>query len=256
MIDYKNGLRKRREESDGVGFYTYWDKKSPHGCIYCGRSAETREHIPSKVFLKKPYPDNLFTIPACYECNNGYSLDEEYTACCIESLKSLSYKIQLDEQIRNLFDRKPTLYQLVNSQINREEGRLVTSFDEKRICRILNKLAICFTGYEFDNLHFSEASSIWFDFAPNLSYFFIQQFTQPIFASLLPEVSSRFSSDYCKFIVSEKSDTIKIMYDWIVVQEQQFQYQVSIKDRGIQTKMVISDFLYAKVGFNKFTSIR
>lgn len=28
-------------------------------CIYCGAPATTREHAPSKAFLKKPYPSDL-----------------------------------------------------------------------------------------------------------------------------------------------------------------------------------------------------
>lgn len=47
--------RKRREKIDGLGYYTYWDKNRDCGCIYCGDVATTREHIPSKTFLVKPY---------------------------------------------------------------------------------------------------------------------------------------------------------------------------------------------------------
>lgn len=249
MIDYKIGVRKRREKSDGIGFFTYWDKKSSHGCIYCGRLAETREHIPSKVFLNKPYPENLFTIPACYECNNGYSLDEEYTVCCIETLKSISYDTPLNERIRKIYDIKPDLKQLIASQITKDANHTLVSFDENRICRILNKLAVCFVGYEFDSLQFSEASNVWFDFVPNLSTVFIQQFLQSSTASIIPELSSRFSSDYCEFIISKDSNTVEIMYDWITVQEKQFLYQVAIEGRGILVKMVIADFLFAKIEF-------
>jgi hypothetical protein len=45
-------------------------------CIYCGESANTREHVPSKVFLSRPYPENLPTVPACFDCNNSFSEDE------------------------------------------------------------------------------------------------------------------------------------------------------------------------------------
>lgn len=43
--------KKRRNHSDGAGYYTNWEKSRPSGCIYCGKPAETREHVPSKSLL-------------------------------------------------------------------------------------------------------------------------------------------------------------------------------------------------------------
>ena len=52
-------------------------KNRIHYCIYCGSIADTREHVPSKVFLNKPISDDeLPTLPACQKCNNGFSSDE------------------------------------------------------------------------------------------------------------------------------------------------------------------------------------
>ena len=47
-------------------------------CIYCGGIAKTRDHVPSKAFLDKPYPENIPVVPCCSECNNKFSKDEEY----------------------------------------------------------------------------------------------------------------------------------------------------------------------------------
>lgn len=47
--------------------------------FYCGEKANTREHCPSKVFLSKPYPSDLPTVPACEKCSNGFFSDESYT---------------------------------------------------------------------------------------------------------------------------------------------------------------------------------
>jgi hypothetical protein len=47
-------------------------------CCLCGlRKADTKEHIFPKGFFNPPRPRNLPTIPACYECNNRLSKDEE-----------------------------------------------------------------------------------------------------------------------------------------------------------------------------------
>ena len=55
-------------------------------CVYCGDKADTREHCPSKAFLNKPYPTDLPTVPACKQCNNGFSADERYTSAYINYL--------------------------------------------------------------------------------------------------------------------------------------------------------------------------
>ena len=48
-------------------------------CYNCGiREATTLDHVISKTLIPEPRPDNLVTLPACQECNGGFSKDEEY----------------------------------------------------------------------------------------------------------------------------------------------------------------------------------
>jgi hypothetical protein len=49
-------------------------------CVICGEEpATTRDHVPPKGIFCKPRPDNLITVPACANCNNGASaLDEAF----------------------------------------------------------------------------------------------------------------------------------------------------------------------------------
>jgi hypothetical protein len=55
--------------------------KKQHGtCGYCGQHLElTRDHVPPKLLLEKPYPINLLTVPSCYPCNQSFKADDEYT---------------------------------------------------------------------------------------------------------------------------------------------------------------------------------
>ncbi len=49
-------------------------------CVYCIReTANTVDHIPPKLLLSKPYPENLLTVPACRDCNLSFQKDDEYT---------------------------------------------------------------------------------------------------------------------------------------------------------------------------------
>ena len=64
------------EENKGFNMRKFWGSSSiaPHVvfrrnsemyCVYCGERADTREHCPSKAFLRKPFPTDLPTVPAC-----------------------------------------------------------------------------------------------------------------------------------------------------------------------------------------------
>ena len=54
------------------------DVNSKNICCLCGlRTAETSDHLFPRGFFNSPRPDNLPTIPACFECNNGLSEDED-----------------------------------------------------------------------------------------------------------------------------------------------------------------------------------
>ena len=58
------------------------DERQKGWCIQCGAWLGdvdiTRDHVPSKVLLRKPYPENLPVVGICGGCNSGFSADEEY----------------------------------------------------------------------------------------------------------------------------------------------------------------------------------
>jgi len=61
----------------------YADQRFNGQCVYCGAYSDTKEHVPPKVFLDRPFPENLPVVESCAKCNTGFSLDEEYLACLI-----------------------------------------------------------------------------------------------------------------------------------------------------------------------------
>lgn len=58
------------------------DSRPKGWCIHCGlvlsKGNSSSDHVPSKFFLKKPYPTNLFTTKICEDCNLSFSNDEDY----------------------------------------------------------------------------------------------------------------------------------------------------------------------------------
>src|ERR1700751_6135616 len=48
-------------------------------CVYCGQTKPvTADHVPPKNLFPKRPPRNLRTVPSCFDCNNGFSKDDEY----------------------------------------------------------------------------------------------------------------------------------------------------------------------------------
>lgn len=47
-------------------------------CYLCGALATTKDHIPPRGMFPKPRPSNLATVPACKNCNQQASKDDEY----------------------------------------------------------------------------------------------------------------------------------------------------------------------------------
>ena len=84
---------------------------------YCGAATDTNAYIPSKVLLDQPYPDDLPGVTACFSCNNGFSLDEEYLACFIECVicGSTDPKTLRRTKVQAIMRRKPALATMVTS---------------------------------------------------------------------------------------------------------------------------------------------
>jgi hypothetical protein len=57
---------------------SYADERLTAACIYCGRATQTRDHVPSRVLLNEPYPNNLPVVPAC----NTPAFCSKNTSCC------------------------------------------------------------------------------------------------------------------------------------------------------------------------------
>ena len=117
--------RKRPGGDDGLGYYCSWNKSSSNGGIYCGGKATTREHVPSKAFLVELYPEDMATMPACFDCNNGFSKDEEYVSCYLEVLKAAIYPgYSISESVEKRLARNERLAHAINEQIQKDEEKI------------------------------------------------------------------------------------------------------------------------------------
>lgn len=246
------GQVKRPGGTDGLGYYTSWDKSVENGCVYCGKPANTREHVPSKAFLSRPYPEDLSTIPACFDCNNGFSADEKYVSCFLDVLKAAvypDYTCRIETMQRLETDKE--LQQLINKQINKSDGKINYNLDEKRLCRILIKLAKGHAGFEVDHISFDDVDiSVWYNFIFNMEESVIDEFEEIPQTDIAPEVGSR--GCVTPFVVQniETREAVGFIL-WNDVQEGQYRYQVMYnKTGGICVKIIIYEMLYCRIDFD------
>lgn len=254
-------------DADNFNFNKYWGpdeyrarvvfkRGSDMQCVYCGEPANTREHCPSKVFLTKPYPSDLPVVPACERCNNSFSSDELYTKAFVEAYKHhCSYKSKtLFSERKEVKDAQRKFEECVSSN--------EIHFDD-RIARILIKLAICHITYELTAGFHTDSwegipEDVSYSFRPNMTPEEIDSWDDfiPMNDNILPIIGSRaFNKIYViEAVMSTLEDTGDIVssyaiMDWIDVQDDNYRYICWLDHIYIHIKIVIDEFLYAKIIF-------
>ena len=199
----------------------------------------------------EPFPENLPTIPACFECNNGYSEDEKYLACFLDVLKSNLYAdYSRKDQTNHRLEKDKNLQALLVEQIKVSDGKVYYELDEERFLRILVKLARGHAGFEFDYVNFDDTGiTVSYNFLFEIAEDVMSDFNQIPEIDIAPEVCSRGITAPCIMQNIETDEAFAFAF-WNEVQDNQYRYQVTRnKNGGICVKFVIYEFLYCKIEF-------
>lgn len=82
-------------------------------CIYCNKEiADTIDEVPSRGLFPNPKIVQFIKIPACKNCNKGFSLDEEFFrnfVCGVGYEHSDNAKLLLSTKIKRSIIRRPKL---------------------------------------------------------------------------------------------------------------------------------------------------
>lgn len=222
-----------------------YNKKGDFKCIYCYEKANTREHIPSKIFLNEPYSNNLAILPACFNCNNSYSENEQYLACLIDYVQYKLYNLKTvkRDKIKKAFTSRPHIKnQLEESTIYLDNGKLhYIEYNHNKIKDILLKLAIGHATYSLSKIYFEEPNMINYKFFTELSNEEVNNFNEEILCDISPEIGSR-SFDNIAFI----NGNIPLV-TWNIVQYNQYRYLVYESKTSTNVKIVIGEFFYSEV---------
>ncbi|NHN85578.1 hypothetical protein GOB93_13145 [Acetobacter musti] len=222
-------------------------------CMHCGRNLAdlktTRDHIPTKSFLSHPLPEDFPVIEICFDCNNSFSRDGEYTVAFLSSV--LSGTTDPDNQINSSASRAMGRSPALRARIDQSQTKHVTDDgiteliwepDRERVNRIVVKNARGHALFEAGHTLNHEPAEIQ---TVPLSLMSSEQ--QKEFEteeghssfSLWPEVGSRMMTR-----LTRGDDMAGI---WVVVQPGIYRYAVREDGDRIRIKSVIFEYLATEV---------
>ena len=218
---------------------TFYDSRHDDYCSYCGNRPDTRDHVPSKILLEKPFPENLPVVPCCYECNNQFSLDEEYVACIFECLIQKSCEIEdiKNDRIKKILTRKIKLQNKIRELFFNNNIFQILTKEENRIKNILIKLAKGHYKYEYGEPIFEQPDIINISILENMNKEDSHNFFSNNKQILVPEIGSR------NFINIFKNK----FYNWIEVQENIYSYLIFNDKNNFHVRMLIRNYFACEV---------
>ena len=217
-------------------------------CVHCGGQLNTRDHVPSKVFLDEPYPPELPVAGACETCNAGFSLDEQYLSCFIECVicGTVEPAGLQRPKVKRILSENPKLRHRIEASVRRGEGSsLLWKPETDRVRNVILKLARGHTAYE---LYPKPEDPVHVEFTP-LRILSEQQrmgFEGGGSGELSswPEIGSRaFFRAY-----GSEPDALTQVGDWIVVQPGRYRYAVN-ETGGVLVRMVLSEYLACEISW-------
>jgi hypothetical protein len=221
----------------------YGDNRNKGFCVHCGGPSETVDHVPPRVFLDEPYPDNLMAAPACHACNNGFSLDEEYLAClldCIIAGDAEPDKLSRTKIARILREKSLLLARLLRARTDRTDGPVWTT-ENDRLRQVVLKLARCHAAFELNEPQLQEPS--------HLGVMPLSLMTRGEHAAfeghedsfaVWPEVGTR----AMRRMLIVGTDTLA--ENWLIVQEGNYRYRTT-QTNGLTVRIVIREYLGCEV---------
>jgi len=226
----------------------YGDERNRGFCVHCGAKTETRDHVPSKVFLDKPYPTNLPIVPSCRSCNNSFSLDEEYLACLIDCVLAGSEdNAKLSRpKVRRILLAKPALRSRLESARYQTEGGIALTVECQRVRNVILKLARGHAAFELNEPQLDEPSDVAFLPVGEMTSEVREGFETPLLPRVSPEVGSRAMQRLLIACSLDSHDRFPLAPGWLNVQSGRYRY-CTCYDGPVSVRIVLSEYLACQV---------
>lgn len=219
------------------------DDRLEQMCCYCGDIPDTRDHVPSKVLLNDPFPENLPVVPCCNTCNQDFSKDEEYFACLIECIVNGSAEtVDLKrEKIKRILSQRPALQKkLATALVVNDEGSYFI-VEGKRIENVLLKLAKGHAQFDASSPLLGQPTHLVYKPLHTMTDEESERFFSGPEIEISPEVGSRL------FFAISKVPGSSPFSVWHTVQDSVYAYLISSQIGRLSVRLVISNFLAAEI---------
>lgn len=209
-------------------------------CYSCNGVPATRDHVPAKVFLDEPFPDNLPIVGACRDCNEGASADEECVACLLEVAACGFTSGPERPKIRRIFRERPAIAARLGRAVT-PEGCI--AMEHERVQRVITKLARGLWNYEIGEPTGLMKAEVRFNLIATLADDDLNGFLAMSAPTIFPEVGSRLMIKVIEGLGAGQG-----FRPWQIVQPSRFSYAVDIGGGArARVKMIIRDVLAAEV---------
>jgi hypothetical protein len=221
----------------------YIDERLTGVCVYCQVTPDTRDHVPPRVFLDEPYPENLPVVPSCRSCNESTSLDEEYVACLLEVAACGSSRpsdLQRPKIARKLGENNRLAQRLARSFESVGEKATIVP-EVARVSRVVEKIGRALWSFEIGGPTNWRSAHVQLAPITELQPQSLADFEAVGPTQILPEVGSR--AMFRALVVEETA----FGNSWLEVQPGRFSYLVECTGDTSRVKMIIRDFLAAQI---------
>ena len=228
----------------------------PEGvCIHCGTTLTpvngTREHIPSKCLLRKPYPKQLMSMGACRECNTSFSRDEEYLSALLNAVLAgtTDPDSQKTSKASRMFREQPGLRARIdNSKTETKslfgENEITFTPERERVNNVILKNARCHLLYELDQMMLEEPDHVFavpiYSFTEEQSVDFEAIESDVGWADIGTIIFMR----QCYAFDPARSS---MLGSWVIVQNDVYRYAVVNEGGGLLVRSVIEEYLATEV---------
>lgn len=228
----------------------FTDERNCGICIHCGEALldgeHNRDHVPSKVLLTPPYPENLPVVEICRQCNSGFSPDEEYLAAFLGAVICGSSEpdprrfpvaskiLEHNSKLRGRIDQAKVMqWDLWRNPIALWKPEM------DRVEKVILKNARGHVLYELDVPELSSPTSLVVRPLPELSHEERAHFESTPNGLLWPEGGSR--------LMQRMATGGLLEGGWIEVQQGVYRYSIFQTYTGTSVRMVLQEYLAAEV---------
>lgn len=213
-------------------------------CAYCGAAANSRDHVPSKILLDEPYPQNIPVAESCTECNQGFSASEEYFACLIDCVinGTTTPNENFRKKIIATLTARPSIAQRIErGRETKPSGELLWQPETDRVKEVVLKLSRGHIAYELGIQRTDEPDLIEILPIPSMSEPMLESFYLLENGHLYPEIGSR---AFINSLIGKPT----AYEQWYTVQENRYHYSVG-QSHGDWVKIVLSNYLTCHVAW-------